>query len=233
MTVAIMQPYVFPYIGYFQLINAVDTFVFYDNVDYIQRGWINRNRIQINKIEAYFTVPVVKSKLGAQINTIEILNYNAWKLKFLKTIELSYKKAPYFEITFSFINKLLNKKDFTHISDLSIETVKTLSKFLDIETNFKVASELDLDFNSNVDKENKIEQIMETIGAKEIIMPPGSFELYKNWKPDGIVKRTMELNTVTYNQRNPNFIENLSIIDLMMFNSLDELKELINKATLV
>ena len=101
MKAAVMQPYLFPYIGYFQLINAVDTFVVYDDVNYIKKGWINRNSILVNEKPFLFTVDLKEVSQNKLINEITIDENSNWKKNILRTIELSYKKAPFFFRNFS------------------------------------------------------------------------------------------------------------------------------------
>src|SRR5690606_3799363 len=100
MKIAIMQPYLFPYLGYFQLINAVETFVFYDDVNFIKRGWINRNQILVDNKAALFTVPLKKASQNKLINEIDMAIDEKWLSQFFKTIEQNYKNAPYFDDTF-------------------------------------------------------------------------------------------------------------------------------------
>ncbi len=95
--IAVMQPYFFPYIGYFQLINSVDKFVILDDVNYIKKGWINRNYILVNSKPCLFTIPLVKPSQNKLINETEIAFESNWKKKFLKTIETGYAKAPIFQ----------------------------------------------------------------------------------------------------------------------------------------
>src|ERR1700685_1012716 len=101
MRLSIMQPYTFPYIGYYQLIKAVDKFVIYDDVNYINKGWINRNKVLVNGKPFLFTFPLKEASQNKVINNIEIQENDSWKKKFLKTIEQAYKKAPHFEKVFS------------------------------------------------------------------------------------------------------------------------------------
>ena len=89
MKIAVMQPYIFPYIGYFQLIREVDLFVSFDDVNFINKGWINRNRILVNGSPQYFTIPLEKSSQNKKINEIQLALDNKWKNKFLKTIEFN------------------------------------------------------------------------------------------------------------------------------------------------
>ena len=96
MRIAIMQPYFFPYIGYFQLISAVDIFVVYDDVNYINKGWINRNHILVNGQAKLITIPLIQASQNKHISEIELFGDLKWKDKLLKTIEFNYKKASYF-----------------------------------------------------------------------------------------------------------------------------------------
>ena len=102
-SVAVMQPYVFPFIGYFQLINSVDHFVFYDDVNFMKKGWINRNRIVINKNDFQFTISLEKISQFRKIKEIKVLSDN----KLLKRIEQAYKKAPYFDEVYPLLKNIL------------------------------------------------------------------------------------------------------------------------------
>ena len=96
LSISIMQPYIFPYIGYFHLIEASDKFVFYDDVNYIKRGWINRNRILLNNTDFLFTIPTLKASQNKLIYEIKPIIDEKWKRKFYSNLEFSYKKAPYY-----------------------------------------------------------------------------------------------------------------------------------------
>jgi len=114
MKIAIMQPYFLPYIGYFQLINAVDKFVVYDDVNFINRGWINRNNILVNGSTTLIQIPLSKASQNKLINEVEIFKEGKWKVKFLRTIEQNYKIAPNFHRIFELLQSLLDK-DHLHI----------------------------------------------------------------------------------------------------------------------
>ena len=109
-SMAIMQPYIFPYIGYFQMISAVDKFVFYDDVNYINAGWINRNRILNNNLPQYFTIPLIKASQNRLINEIEFDASNKDYSKLTQKIRHAYGKAPYFKEVFPIIEDILNHK---------------------------------------------------------------------------------------------------------------------------
>ena len=110
MKVAIMQPYFFPYIGYFQLINLVDVFVVYDDVNYIKKGWINRNNILINKKSFLFSLPLQNMSQNKLINEIFLVEDTNWRISLLNTIQITYKNAPYFDEVYSLIEEIISYK---------------------------------------------------------------------------------------------------------------------------
>lgn len=122
MKIAIMQPYFFPYLGYWQLMNIVDKFVIYDDVNYIKRGWINRNRILVEGKPFYIHVPVVKASQNKIINEMEVFVDSSLRKKELKTIELAYKKAPFFDSVYPLIKDIIN----TEQNRLSEYLIKSL-----------------------------------------------------------------------------------------------------------
>ncbi len=106
MKVAIMQPYFLPYIGYFQLINAVDKFVIYDNIEFTKKGWINRNRILVNGKDEFISLPITKASDFLHANQRYLAsNFENEKNKILRKIKESYRKAPYFKITHTHLLK--------------------------------------------------------------------------------------------------------------------------------
>jgi hypothetical protein len=109
MRLAIMQPYFLPYIGYFQLMSVVDKFLLLDDVNFINRGWINRNRIAVNGEPYWMTLPLIKASQNRLINEIEIFDDSAWKRKILRTVELSYRQAPYFAQVFPLFSELIEQ----------------------------------------------------------------------------------------------------------------------------
>lgn len=234
MKVAIMQPYFFPYIGYFQLIQAVDVFVFYDDVNFIKKGWINRNRILANNNKDYlFTAPLVESSQNKKINEIDVFITEKWKDKFLKNINETYFKAPYFESTFEVVLRVLNGK-FKTISELSISSIMQVSEFLELPTKFKISS-IDFSETKALKGAERLFEICNTSNVNTYINPIGGKELYSK---EQFLKRNIELyfiksNPIQYKQFNNEFVSWLSIIDVLMFNSKEEIKELLNNYQLV
>ncbi|WP_417875625.1 WbqC family protein [Winogradskyella sediminis] len=228
MKVAVMQPYLFPYLGYFQMVKASDIFVFYDNVDYIQRGYINRNNMWSSNGKQYFTVPVNKSRLGTKINEVLIRDFDTWKTKFLKQLRFTYAKAPFFNPTYELLERFLEQKKYEKISDLSSDSVRMICNCLGLHNQFALSSEIE-GLTEIKDKGDKLDYILTHYKAREIILPPGSTELYKHWKPENAKKRTLEIPEINYKQFNFQFIEHLSIIDVLMFNALENVLSFVEK----
>ena len=139
MKVAIMQPYFFPYLGYFQLIHAADHFVFYDDVNFIKGGWINRNRILIHNQGAFLSIPCKKISSNKIINEVEVLDKENINRKLLRTLDLAYKKAPFYHSLFPFLENLLWNMGGRSLSELNISTIREISALLNINTTFHIS----------------------------------------------------------------------------------------------
>ncbi len=229
MKLAIMQPYFFPYIGYFQLVNAVDKFVFYDDVNFITRGWINRNKIQLNQKEHLITVPVANASQNRLINEIRIYK-NPGKLR--KTISHAYKKAPYYTSVMPVIDQILDCQT-TQISELAAFSVTKTCEYLGINTAFEFSSKK-YGSSQSLTKEDRLIEICKLNNAGIYINPVGGVELYEKavFAKHGIHLQFLKTNPVQYRQFGEAFIPNLSIIDVMMFNDKAELQHLLNSFSL-
>jgi hypothetical protein len=109
---AIMQPYFFPYIGYFQLVNAVDEFVIYDNIEFTKKGWISRNRILVNGVDTYISLPLKKDSDYLHVKDRYLADtWDIERKKMLNRITESYRKAPYFKETYEVIEKCILYED--------------------------------------------------------------------------------------------------------------------------
>ena len=226
-SVAIMQPYFFPYLGYFQLIQASDTFVFYDDVNYIKRGWINRNKILINSADKYLTIPLIGISQNKKINELKVENQNKAIKKILKSIELAYKKAPQFELIFPIIKQCFEFQTDS-IADLNITAIKKICDYLELERTFKVSSNLEKN-TSLRDKENKLIDIVQIFQGNHYVNAIGGKSLYSkaNFEKEGIKLNFLEPKIKPYKQFNNSYLPNLSIIDVLMFNSKFQVKEMI------
>jgi hypothetical protein len=232
MKLAIMQPYIFPYIGYFQLINTVDTFVFYDDVNYIKGGWINRNKILVNKAPYLFSIALNNSSSFIAINQTKLNSdkFAKGNEKLLRTIEQSYKKAPYFDNVFPLINDfLLDYKKLT-ISDLAIDSVLLISKYLELKTEFKVSS-LHFPETKGFDKIDRLIEICKKEQVSNYVNPIGGLELYdKNqFRNHNLKLNFLKSNPIEYKQFNNEFVPWLSILDVMMFNSKTRVLSMLNE----
>lgn len=232
MKVAIMQPYIFPYIGYFQLVNAVDVFVFYDDVNFIKGGWINRNKILVNNKEFMFTIPLENPSSFSLINQTSIClqktkNNN---LKLLRTIEQSYKKAPYFKSVFPIVNELFSVNENENISELAIESVKLIAGYLELKTNFKISS-LDFPDSKLLKKTSRIIEICKKENVINYINPIGGVQLYTKQEFNNVSIQLSFLKSkpIEYKQFDNEFVPWLSIIDVIMFNSKERVVSMLNE----
>jgi hypothetical protein len=232
MKLAIMQPYLLPYIGYFQLMKYVDKFIIYDDVNFINRGWINRNKILTNNKENIFTIPLISASQNKLINNIEILNDTKIFNKILKNVFESYKKAPYFSSVYPVVEEIFSyKKD--NLAEFNFFSIDIIKKYLQISTILVKSSSVYM--NSDFKAQNRILDICIQEKADHYINPIGGRELYSNilFEKNNIKLSFIQSNDIVYKQFKNNFIPNLSIVDILMFNSIDEVNVLLNKFQLV
>lgn len=232
MKLAIMQPYFMPYIGYWQLIGAVDLFVLYNDVNFIKKGYINRNKILINQQANTFTIPLIKTSQNKLINEVEIAYSEDWVVKLLKKIEYNYKKAPYFSKVFSLLEDALEDR-FTTIDELCIQLVKSFSNYLQLSTKFLISSELKYDRTKK--GQHRILDLCKLLGAETYINPIGGQEIYSK---ELFTMHHIDLffinckENLSYRQFEDTFTPNLSMIDVLMFNSQEETRGLLNEFNL-
>jgi hypothetical protein len=230
-SLAIMQPYIFPYIGYFQLINAVDKFVIYDDVNFIKRGWIHRNNILVNGNTNMFSVPLSKPSQNSLINEVELGDLRQWKEKFMKTVEQTYKKAPYFEGVFELIDCTLSDNN-THIGKLALRSIKEICEYLGISTEIEISSAIY--GNDELKGQQRILDTCLKEGANHYINPTGGRELYDKqlFADNGVLLNFIKSEEVAYAQFKNEFKPWLSIIDVLMFNDIESTHKLLTKFTL-
>lgn len=233
MTIAIMQPYFFPYLGYFQLVNSVDTFVFYDDVNFIKSGWINRNRILVNGQANYFNIGLKNASVNSLINQT-VINRNEKDISNkLKTLEIAYKKAPHFNEVFQLIVKILNFKA-NYIDELAMYSINKISKYLGITTRFEQSSIIS-NHTKALKKEKRLIEICKDLDADRYINPIGGQELYTKaeFKKEGIDLLFIKSHEISYKQFNNEFIPWLSIIDVLMFNDVSQARKFLNQYELI
>lgn len=229
MKLAIMQPYFLPYIGYWQLINAVDTFVIFDDVNFIKKGYINRNSILAGGKPQQFTLELIGASQNKLINEIEVGN-NSKKL--LKTIEMSYKKSPYFDAIFPIIEDILNYEE-KNLAKFIAGSLEKISSYLDIDTKFIYSSDIKKD--NTLKAQDKILDICKKLDASSYINAIGGQELYDNKKfeEQNIQLNFLNAEIVKYKQFKNDFIPYLSILDAVMFNNKDEIKNMLKNYKLI
>lgn len=231
-----MQPYLFPYIGYFQLINAVDKFVVYDDVNYIKQGWVNRNNILVQGKPYLFTVPLKNASSFAKIKEIEVNEnlYRNWKKKFFRTLQQSYNKASNFKEAFDLISSILDtERKNIGISDLATESIYQICNYLSVETEFVGSSTAYK--NEDLSGQNRVLDICKREGAAGYINPIGGQKLYskKAFEEQGIKLNFVETVPVPYEQFGNDFIPALSIIDVLMFNSPEAIRKMLHQYRLI
>ncbi len=229
MTLAIMQPYLFPYIGYWQLINAVDTFVIYDDVNFIKQGYINRNYILSNGKSQQFTLELMGASSNKLIKEIEIGN-NVNKI--LKTIKQSYIKAPLLENVIILLEEILTNKE-KNLAKYIGYSLEIISNYLNINTKFIYSSDIKKD--NNLKAQDKILDICKKLEATNYINTIGGQELYNKeiFKENGIELNFLKTELVEYKQFKNDFIPYLSIIDILMFIKKSDIRIILDRYELI
>jgi hypothetical protein len=228
MKVGIMQPYFFPYIGYWQLINVVDKFVIYDDVNFIKGGWINRNRIILNNEVKMVNIKMKGASSNRLINEIELANDEVYNKKLLKTIENSYIKSPYFDSVYPLIWNIINNEEYK-LSKFLEYLIQQICKYLSINTEIVISSEINK--NNNLKGQDKVLAICKELKADVYINAFGGVELYSK---EVFLENGMELNFIKskpihYRQFNNEFVPWLSIIDVLMFNDIEKVKHMLKE----
>ncbi len=230
MKLAIMQPYLFPYLGYFQLIRAVDTFVVYDDVNFIKGGWINRNYILAQSNRQLFTIPLKGASPNRLINGIEVCGVR--NKKNIDTIRQCYNKAPQFSDVFPLIENILmqTEQNLARFLDFGLRRV---CNYLDLHPRWYISSTFKKD--NNLKGQEKILAICEELKITHYINAPGGRSIYDKdvFTSRGIKLSFIQPKTVAYSQFGNEFVPNLSIIDVMMFNSKKQCAKLLEEYELV
>lgn len=231
MNVSIMQPYFIPYIGYFQLIHASDIFVIYDNIKYTKKGWINRNRLLQNGKDVLISLPLKKDSDYLDVCERKISS-DFDKPKFLNYIKALYNRAPYFNQTYSLFEEIIYFNDNNLFNFIYNSLIKIL-KHLNINTKIIISSTVDIDHN--LKSQDKVLAICKSLHAHTYINAIGGIELYdtKTFKEQNIYLKFIKSNPIIYKQFNNNFVSWLSILDILMFNSVENISQMLNQHTLI
>lgn len=227
---AIMQPYLFPYFPYFQLIASVEKLVFYEDVGYIKQGWVNRNHILVNGAAFRFTVPIRNRRSMHLINEVEISYERDWVSQLLSSITHAYKKAPQFEVGYPLIEKVLAERP-QKLATLAMNSIMEVSSYLGLKSQFVSSTIYN---NTHLHGQDRVLDICEQENCHTYTNAPGGVDLYDAAR---FTARGMELRFVVpqagpYAQLGNPFVPNLSVIDAIMFNDRTKLSDMLLRYSL-
>ena len=230
MILAIMQPYLFPYIGYYQLAYHSDLFIFYDDVNYIKGGYINRNNILTKNGFQLFTIPIIKASSFKKINE---LYFQEDTRKILTSISQTYSKAPYFSSIFPLIEKILNDNN-RNVANIASRSIIEVFQYIGLKLHHDFSSKIN--YNRGNSAQEKIYELCKVNNANKYVNAYGGMSLYDK---DEFKKRNIELGFINsiptpYTQINSSeFIKNASMIDILMNCSKDEIINQLNNYTVI
>jgi hypothetical protein len=232
MKVAIMQPYFFPYIGYFQLIAASNVFVLHDDVQYITGGWVNRNRILLNGEDRMITFPVQKAASVLPIKARSYVSGNQGLRHIINQVKQAYAKAPGYRHVFPLVEELLNFAD-RNVARFNENLIRRICALIGIETSIIVSSSLDKD--ESLKGQERVLDICRCVGATHYTNPIGGATLYHQeaFRSSGITLRFLAAQDERYRQHDDKWVPFLSIMDVLMFNSMQEVQRLLSKYRLL
>jgi hypothetical protein len=232
MRLVVMQPYLFPYLGYYQLMAAADKFVCYDDVAFINRGWINRNRMLVNGQEYLFTVPLKKASQNKLIYEIELDGFVAWRTKFLRTVEQSYRKAVFFDSTYDLLERIV-AEPHTHIGTLIWNSLAEINAYLGLATQLSRSN--GAYGNETLKAQERIVDICAQHQADTYINAIGGLTLYNktDFAANNIDLHFLKPVLKPYKQFSAEFVPGLSMIDVLMHNSIDEVRAMLDDYELV
>jgi hypothetical protein len=226
MKIGVMQPYFFPYIGYWQLINTVDEYVIFDDVNYIKRGWINRNNILLNGEPRRINLHIKDASQNRLIKDTKLAQTEEDNRALLDILKQSYRKAPYYEQTIYLIKEILNYKT-ENLSEYLTNQIIQVCNYLHIRTKILISSDIEKD--NSLKGEEKIIEICKQRNVDTYINAIGGKELYHHarFKKENMELKFLKTGNVNYKQFDSEFVPYLSIIDVMMFNNVDEVTTLL------
>lgn len=220
-----MQPTFFPWMGYFDLIDTAEKFVFYDDAQFTKQSWQCRNHIKTANGVTWLTVPLKKHALAEKINKIEINNSMPWVSKLLKTLFYNYQKAPFFKEVYSFIEEVFRRREYLLLSELTVEMILAIVSKLGIRTDTKLSSSLCINAGG---RDGKLVNICEKLKCSTYLSPKGSSAYLELEKTGGIfAEQSIDLKYQNYAhpvyvQRYGKFVPYMSIIDLLFYVGFDE-----------
>lgn len=223
MRLGIMQPYFFPYLGYFELIANTDRWVVFDVVKYNDKSWMSRNRIlHPSRGWQYINLPVAKAPHGTPIHAIRAKDKVAARERICGQLEHYRRRAPHFDAVVELIDTAF-AVDSDRLVDINVSGIAAVCARLGIEFNAVLCSEMDLELGSVEHAGQWALHIARQLGATEYLNPPGGRDLFhpEEWDASGIRLRFTELPDFSYSCAPYQFVEHLSILDVLMWNDPD------------
>lgn len=230
MIIAGNQPYFLPYIGFWQLVNAADLFLIGDNYNFIKRGWIQRNRILINGEPFFWGLEVSRMSSFKKINETEFVDFDIAQK--LNTVYRAYRRAPQFDAGYDLVKTILNNPE-RNVADFLFQSIKDVCRYLGINTKFIRSSEIP--GNDNYKREYRIYDFCHRLGGDTYLNAVGGQDLYHfdDFEKHGITLKFIHPNIRPYEQFHNEFVPGLSILDVIMFNSLDTIKEMLGDYSII
>ncbi|KZW95457.1 WbqC family protein [Aeromonas veronii] len=227
--IAVMQPYIFPYLGYYQLVNMVDVFILYDDVNFINRGYINRNNILVNGAVQRFTLPVPGSSQNKKICE---LSFSPDTKKILKAISQAYSKAPFYSDVYPLIEMVLQKED-RRIASVCQVGIKSVFDYLDVDK--KIIKSTDLTYDRGASPADRLIEMTKLFDDSVYVNSIGGQALYDKgyFYTRGVELKFMKMKSLQYSQAKGEFIPNLSMIDVLMWNSKEKVKQILEQYELL
>lgn len=227
--IGIMQPYFLPYIGYFQLMNMVDEFVIYDNIEFSRASWIRRNRMLQNGKDIYFTLPIKNDSDFLDVDQRYLVDdFQKEADKLLRRIEASYRKAPYFEKFFPVVEKIINYGE-RNLFDYILHSVQVMKEYLKIATPIRIFSQLGREIHQ-LKAQDKVIGVCKALHATHYINSSGGINLYdqNDFQKENIALQFYQPKELQYPQFEHDFVPFLSVLDVCMFNSNKKAQEFLN-----
>lgn len=232
MKLGMMQPYFFPYLGYWQLMNAVDEYIIYDDVNFIKGGWIHRNRIKINGSDAIFGLQIKKASQNKYINELELSMTDADKEKLICKVKNAYARAPYSNEVLELFKDTIYYNN-TNLAEFLAYSNRRIAEYMGIKTRILSATEINLDHTNK--GQQRIIDICRERGISTYINAIGGKELYdkNSFAEAGIGLEFLRMDPdIEYPQGKGKFIPSLSILDVLMYNSKEEVQKLLTRYTI-
>jgi len=233
--IAIMQPYFLPYLGYFSLIKAVDKWIVMDEVQMIQYGWVHRNRVLKQDGGFYYIrVPLVKHSHTTLIKDIRINNETDWKQKIIDQLGHYKRKAPFYRNTIGLLKSAF-EKSFESLTQQNVHLLEKVCEYLEIDFSYTIQSDLKVDASTISESDDSAKCICHTLGYQHCVNPIGGRDLYctEEYEQEGIDLCFLKNNLPPYEQKNGSFVKSLSIVDVMMFNSPEEINKMLDSVKVI